>query len=150
VTIQIERFGFFPELGFDEGLSDFGIRERLHAGRSPDLDAIAGYLKDGWICVEAFDEDEVDVLASPPSPIGPMRLLTDGLWVWPNVVTHYVANYGLEVPEAFVARMKVNRWSVPEVPDADFDEIVDLLCGSTGDELGLDEILDMIEREKDV
>ena len=41
--------------------------------------------------------------------------LTDGVWVWPEGLAHYIEAHQVPLPEAFIATMEQNQWSVPEV-----------------------------------
>jgi len=43
------------------------------------------------------------------------RDLTDGVWVWPEGLAHYVESHGVALPEAFLNGIERNNWSVPEV-----------------------------------
>jgi hypothetical protein len=38
---------------------------------------------------------------------------TDGEWVWPAGLAHYVASHGVFLPEEFVNTMRWNEWRVP-------------------------------------
>ncbi|MGH0030838.1 MAG: hypothetical protein ACQGVC_13665 [Myxococcota bacterium] len=52
--------------------------------------------------------------------------LTDGTWVWPEGLVHYVREHALPLPEPFVAHMREHDFRVPEVFDApeagDYDD----------------------------
>ena len=41
--------------------------------------------------------------------------LTDGVWVWPEGLAHYVARHGVRLPDEFVAHARRNRFRVPSV-----------------------------------
>lgn len=43
------------------------------------------------------------------------RDLTDGTWVWPEGLVHYVEVHNLPLPEEFIATMEGNSWCVPDV-----------------------------------
>lgn len=148
MNVELRYFGFFDELGLKIGAKGTKLVDNIGAPPSAEIGQITSYLTNGWICVEAFGQDELDVLASRPVVVGAMRILTDGLWVWPNVVAYYVEHHGLSVPLELVERMRENNWEVPEVGDAAFDAIVDALVGQPPDDTGLDEILKTIAREQ--
>jgi len=40
--------------------------------------------------------------------------LTDGVFVWPEGLHHYVSRYNVVLPEEFVEHMKLNNFNVPE------------------------------------
>lgn len=42
------------------------------------------------------------------------RDLTDGLWVWPEGLWHYVEGHQVPLPEAFLATVAERNWRVPE------------------------------------
>lgn len=43
--------------------------------------------------------------------------LTDGEWVWPERLEHYITDHDVALPKAFIATMERNRWSVPARAD---------------------------------
>ena len=43
------------------------------------------------------------------------RDFTDGRWVWPEGLGHYVANHGVRLPDAFIADAATHRFVVPRV-----------------------------------
>lgn len=54
------------------------------------------------------------------------RSLTDGIWVWPEGLVHYVVEHAIELPQEFLATMEENLWVVPQQPEVDMDRRVDL------------------------
>lgn len=40
--------------------------------------------------------------------------LTDGVWVWPQGLAHYVRRHSVSLPDEFVATMQANGWRIPE------------------------------------
>jgi hypothetical protein len=42
------------------------------------------------------------------------RCLTDGEWVWPEGLAHYVEKHDVCLPDEFVASMRENGWAIPE------------------------------------
>ena len=47
------------------------------------------------------------------------RDLTDGVWVWPEGLVHYIEVHQLPLPEEFLATMEQNQWHVPELEHID-------------------------------
>lgn len=45
------------------------------------------------------------------------RCLTDGEWVWPQGLPHYVEQHQVRLPAEFVAVMRRNHWRVPDIGD---------------------------------
>jgi hypothetical protein len=39
---------------------------------------------------------------------------TDGVWVWPQSLPHYVRNHGVFLPDSFVEHVRMNSFSIPE------------------------------------
>jgi hypothetical protein len=42
------------------------------------------------------------------------RCLTDGVWVWPEGLPHYLEHHCVRLPDEFVENMQVNGWHVPQ------------------------------------
>jgi hypothetical protein len=38
---------------------------------------------------------------------------TDGCWIWPQGLAHYVEHHSIFLPDEFVEAMRVNDWKVP-------------------------------------
>ena len=45
--------------------------------------------------------------------------LTDGLWIWPEGLGHYVATHGVRLPDEFVAHAERSGFRVPDAPHLD-------------------------------
>jgi hypothetical protein len=41
------------------------------------------------------------------------RDLTDGVWVWPEGLAHYVEEHDVMLPDAFLHTMRANEWKMP-------------------------------------
>ena len=63
---------------------------------------------------------------TPPRRMGDSDL-TDGVWVWPQGLAHYVQRHHVCLPEAFVDTMQANGWQVPGNVTARGPERGDLL-----------------------
>jgi hypothetical protein len=44
------------------------------------------------------------------------RCLTDGIWVWPEGLAHYVDFHDVYLPEEFISTMRQHGWRMPEGP----------------------------------
>jgi hypothetical protein len=42
--------------------------------------------------------------------------LTDGIWIWPEGLVHYVETHGLALPEEFVACARAHDGKAPDLP----------------------------------
>lgn len=47
------------------------------------------------------------------------RDLTDGAWIWPEGLVHYVEVHQVALPEEFLETMAQNSWQVPRLADLD-------------------------------
>ena len=41
--------------------------------------------------------------------------LTDGVWLWPQSLSHYIEAHDVVLPDAFLSHVKKNNWKVPYV-----------------------------------
>lgn len=99
--------GWFRELGYETAFSIEQFR-----GRDPAHTAdVVRYLRGGKVLVASpgFARDIYDrsVVA------GTHSLRTDGDYVWPDVLAHYVERHGIELPPIFEAHMAAAGWRVP-------------------------------------
>jgi hypothetical protein len=58
------------------------------------------------ICEETIDSSKV--------------ILTDGIWMWPKDLVHYISLHKLKIPDEFYAHMNGSNFNCPIVDD-DFD-----------------------------
>jgi len=110
--------GFFRELR--HGMPD-GPQLRSVVSKSPhqNEDRIVRYLRSGvlFIATPGFVED---VLA-PGQIIGSAHIFTDGVWVWPGDLAHYVEKYHVRLPAEFVAHMEDQNWTIPNEESVSLD-----------------------------
>jgi hypothetical protein len=43
------------------------------------------------------------------------RDLTDGTWVWPEGLAHYITTHDVILPDEFVEHARRHAWQIPEV-----------------------------------
>lgn len=108
----MKTVGLFRELGFSDGPSIVGS---LGRGRHPQSAKIVAYLRAGSPLLETSELSR-DVLSEAHPPIGTARLLTDGHWVWPEVLAFYVERYNVSVPAEMIAEMQAQGWRCPTEP----------------------------------
>jgi hypothetical protein len=105
------------------------VRRAVRAGwRSTEREPLVAYLRHGhrWNGSLGFSacrfacRDKYSILGSGE--------LTDGEWVWPEGLPHYVERHSIMLPEEFVASAAARGWQVPPidqvgalVPSAHFD-----------------------------
>lgn len=120
-SVTLQRFGFFSELahGHQEGGS---IREWQQGASYDDQARVAGYLDSG-APLAATSAPAVDVLHPDRPVIGPTTVLTDGEWVWPSDLAHFVRRHGVTVPASFRERMRRVGWLVPTMTDEQVGDV---------------------------
>lgn len=110
---QLRRIGMFRESGHGE-MPDAPSLRRLR-GRRVHKHAVevARYLRAGHvlafspgIVVDYFDRTG-NVIAGTPT------LRTDGVFVWPDFLAHYVEKHQVSLPRAFEWHMEASGWMVP-------------------------------------
>jgi len=85
--------------------------------RSDDRDRIVAYLREGVVVRRAFGSSACRFMDCRLS-LGSADL-TDGLWMWPERLEHYVTDHAVQLPEVFVETMEGNGWRVPTVDGAE-------------------------------
>jgi hypothetical protein len=81
--------------------------------QAPERPRLASYLRQGRVYARWRGISSCRFrCAVEPGAIG-SRCLTDGEWVWPEGLVHYVEAHDVCLPEEFVATMGRNRWQVP-------------------------------------
>jgi hypothetical protein len=104
--------GYYDRHGQSE-CGEPSLQESVSETPHPDEEKIVHYLKSG-ACLAGCGGVEKDILNPATGPYLSLDILTDGVWEWPAYLPYYVNNYHLRLPEAFVARMRANNWTVPE------------------------------------
>lgn len=56
------------------------------------------------------------------------RDLTDGEWIWPEGLAHYVEKHQIRLPDSFVASMQKNSWLVPKKINFSFWREIGVTC----------------------
>ncbi|HEX7308800.1 hypothetical protein [Lentzea sp.] len=102
-----------PSLRDGVSRGDSGIRER-----------IAEYL-DRADLLSVTTEPTYDVLADEEVEIGRYGTRTDGVWIWPFDLSHYVRTYNISLPAEFVEWAAGLNWMPPAVSDERIDAIVE-------------------------
>jgi hypothetical protein len=111
---ELQRTGFFREMPIGKP-SDPSLGEARHPAPSPHEDRIAAYLDAGhvYIATPGYTRDVFDT----GRRIGPPHYLTDGRFVWPGDLAHYVRTYHIRLDGSFVEHMMANGWIVPAEVD---------------------------------
>lgn len=53
------------------------------------------------------------------------RDLTDGTWVWPEGLPHYLTVHQIALPDEFLAHARANGFVVPDIPHATIEQARD-------------------------
>jgi len=107
---KLIRVGFFREMPHGEP-TDPSLKAERKDVAAPHQDKLAAYLEAGhlYIATPSPTKDVLDgrTLISPP------HYLTDGRYVWPGDVAHYVRTYNVRLPIAFLEHVVANGFAVP-------------------------------------
>ncbi len=108
---MLRRVGFFRELrhGLPDGPS---IHAACRRKLWPDYQLAAEYLRSGSTVVTAGVLTD-DIIDPKNTQIAPLAVLSDGVWVWPADLAHYVERYQCELPVEFLEHMRRAGWVPP-------------------------------------
>jgi hypothetical protein len=83
-----------------------------------DMPSVLAYLRAGqeWIRFHGWSYCRFDC-GIAPSALGD-RDLTDGVWVWPEGLAHYVEVHSVRLPDEFIDHLRSQGWRVPAEPIA--------------------------------
>jgi hypothetical protein len=81
--------------------------------RAKDRGRIAGYLRGGLEFTSYFGYSWCRFRCGIDDALMGNGELTDGVWVWPEGLAHYVECHGVRLPDEFLATMESHGWTVP-------------------------------------
>ena len=107
---ELQRIGFFREMPHGRP-TDPSLTEARGTTAAPHEDRIVAYLEAGhvYIATPAYTRDVFDA----GKRIGPPHYQTDGRFVWPGDLAHYVRTYHVRLDGRFLEHMAANNWTVP-------------------------------------
>lgn len=121
---MIKRVGFFREFEpQDADLSAPSIHDAVRPHGKDDESGILEYLSSGTEIFSAMGAER-DVITGDEWIPGAGSLVTDGTWMWPVELHHYVKRYHAELPDDFLATMRSTRYTAPAVSRDRVEEIV--------------------------
>ena len=101
--------------------------------RKSDRNQIIAYLKAGHLCgcwhrrytscnfgcfssdrFEKLNQIEQRKLQREMLNMGSHYLLSDGEWIWPEGLAHYIEKHNICLPDEFILTMQKNSWSIPQ------------------------------------
>ncbi|MEV6394384.1 hypothetical protein AB0M39_06295 [Streptomyces sp. NPDC051907] len=128
---MIKRLGFFRE--FDPQNTDLSapsIHDAVRPTGPQDEAGLVAYLASGTEIFSAMGAER-DVMTGDAWIPGAGSLVTDGAWLWPHELSHYVERYHAQLPEEFSALVRAARYSAPPVPRHRIEEIFQEVFGSS-------------------
>ncbi|WP_432146076.1 hypothetical protein [Streptomyces sp. bgisy084] len=90
---------------------------------APDEDRILSYLKGGEEIFSTMGAER-DVISQDEWVSGDGSLVTDGEWVWPVDLAHYLSRYRIALPGDFLDHVRKAEYQAPVVPDERAREVM--------------------------
>ncbi|MFE1309300.1 hypothetical protein [Streptomyces sp. NPDC058755] len=111
---MIKRVGFYQEFGDHGGPSASApsLRDAVRAAGEWDEDRIVAYLESSREIYSAMGAER-DVITGDAWIPGAGSLATDGTWLWPVELAHYVRRHHIALPAEFVAHIRGNDYVSP-------------------------------------
>jgi hypothetical protein len=90
------------------------IRSMVRETAAPDEVMMLGYLRQGVPCGVYNDPRLLHDVLTPGNRLDPDAnlLLTDGVWIWPKALVHYLHNYHIKLPTTFLSHARQNGWRI--------------------------------------
>jgi hypothetical protein len=107
--------GNFRETGWDDEPSAPSLVECRGKRRNGHKDEVVRYLRAGKRL--SASPGSVRDHFEPSRRAGSMSSLTDGVYVWPELLAYYVEQHDTLLPDDFEEHMQRNDWEVPDVID---------------------------------
>lgn len=113
---MIKRVGFYQEFGEhgDPSASAPSLRDAVRTAGEWDEDRIVAYLESSPEIYSAMGAER-DVITGDVWIPGAGSLVTDGTWLWPVELAHYVRRHHIALPAEFVAHIRGNDYAGPVV-----------------------------------
>jgi len=119
---------------WDDGWMPLPTPERLvrPGWRSQELSRIVTYLQEGTVMRAYFGM--ADCRFRECGRVLGSRDRSDGEWIWPEGLEHYLTAHAVCLPESFVESMGRNGWRVPEISrDRIFEALLSTRSSTYGD-----------------
>jgi hypothetical protein len=85
-------------------------KELVTYSQEPDEEKLLSYLSNGriWVAVASLERCVFcDHFA------GPRTYMTDGKWLWPKFILHYVEVHDLQLPASFLEHIRMVEYTIP-------------------------------------
>ncbi len=114
ILMRLSALGFWvsqAEPQFPHPRDFVGVHESGHA-----MERLTTYLGSGYPLTSymGFSFCRFGCLASPEMGSSD---LTDGIWVWPEGLSHYLKAHNVVLPGKFIQHAKGNFWTIPEIAE---------------------------------
>ncbi|WP_019073322.1 hypothetical protein [Streptomyces hokutonensis] len=115
---MIKRAGFYRETGGRITMADHApsLRDAVQDSGPRDEDLVLAYLESAREIYTTMGAQR-DALAGDEWIAGSESLLTDGTWIWPIDLVHYVRRHHVALPQEFLEHIRANSYTAPAVPD---------------------------------
>ncbi|KUN89642.1 hypothetical protein AQJ66_04185 [Streptomyces bungoensis] len=115
---MIKRAGFYREIGGRATTADDApsLRDAVQDSGPWDEDRVLAYLGSALEIYTTMGAER-DVLTGEEWIAGSGSLMTDGTWLWPVDLTHYVRRHHAALPREFLDHIRANNYTVPVVTD---------------------------------
>ncbi|MEU4255232.1 hypothetical protein AB0B42_22980 [Streptomyces fradiae] len=121
---MIKRVGFFREFApQDADDSAPSIHDAVRPSGPGDEYGVLAYLDSGTEIFSAMGAER-DAISGDEWIAGAGSLVTDGTWMWPAELRHYVERYHAELPEDFLATVRAARYTAAPVSRRRTEEII--------------------------
>jgi hypothetical protein len=107
-TKQLHEVGFFYDLSY--GNSGVSTEQARRDRPIADEDALVAYLESGRV-YRSHDE----LATTSGEVVGPVTLLTDGLYIWPSLLVEQFRREHVRLPRHFMIHARSNGWRAPAV-----------------------------------
>ncbi len=118
--MMLKRVGFYRELRHGDSKGET-IHNQLDDDLGDNKELVIKYLSGGNILAAS---GVVGDFFNPTIKVGGLRILTDGVWVWPSDLSYYLQNYSTKLPQDFLLHVESNNWEIPLLSE---EEIIALI-----------------------
>ncbi|MEU0278418.1 hypothetical protein [Streptomyces sp. NPDC006195] len=134
---MIKRVGFYREFeSQDPNDSAPSIHDAVRLHALYDEPRILEYISSGTEIFSAMGAER-DVISHDEWIPGAGSLVTDGTWLWPVELQHYVHRYHVELPDDFMAAVRASKYIAPTVLRGRAEEIVREVFGRSTSAAGV-------------
>jgi len=120
--LVIEQIGYWNEEGSE---IEYIEPQMITAEWDPGIQSkVAEYLDNGRTAMQFMGYSWCRFQCGVPDERMGTRDLTDGRWIWPEGLSHYVREHDVRLPEPCISHMEYNGWNVPEIDPSDYELVI--------------------------